>query len=354
MKRIIKKLSLVISVVVITCAIQACTDGKSEVRTIPAGGESIPVKVTQLHHSAELTMVTASGQVTTEDETLLAFKTSGVVEQVYVREGDRVRKGQLLATLNLTEIDALVAQASYAYEKEERDYQRVTSLYRDSVATLEQLQNLRTSVAVAKERLEAAKFNRTFSEIHAPAAGYVLRKFVSPGRVVNVGEPILLTNSAAGDNWLLRVGVSDREWASIRMGDTAKVQIDAFTGQKFRARVSRKAEAADPLTGAFTIELQLRNDGLRLATGMFGTSVIACQQSRSVWNVPYEAVLDANGHEGFVFVTKDNKVAVRKPVTIAAFDGTSMQISGGIENSDVLIVSGSAYLTDQSPIKIID
>jgi hypothetical protein len=87
---------------------------------------------------------------------------------------------------------------------------------------------------------------------------------------------------------------------------------------------------------------------------MFGSAVIACRESRSVWSVPYEAVLDASGNQGFVFVTNDKKIAVRRAVTIAALNGTSMQISGGLESNDVLIVSGSAYLTDQSPIRIIN
>ena len=167
---------------------------------------------------------------------VLAFKTGGVINRVLVKEGDPVRKGQLLATLDLTEINALVAQARFGYEKAQRDFQRVTNLYRDSVATLEQLQNTETALAVAKEQLEAATFNRSFSEIHSPSNGYVLRKYVNAGQVVGVGDPILLTNAAVGNNWILKIGVSDKQWASIKINDKATIAIDAFPDRSFMER----------------------------------------------------------------------------------------------------------------------
>jgi RND family efflux transporter MFP subunit len=319
---------------------------------IPKASEPIPVRVIQLQKSTSNNVITASGQLTTEDETLLSFKTSGVVDKVYVKEGDHVNKGQLLATLDLTEINALVAQAEHNVEKNQRDFKRVSNLYQDSVATLEQLQNIETALSVAKEQLHAATFNRSFSTIHAPANGFVLRKFVNAGQVVGVGDPIVLTNSASQNAWILKVGVSDKEWSSVRIGDKATVTMDAFDKKTFTASVKRKSETADPQTGAFTVELTIQNDGVKLATGMFGAATIHSGDKQSSWSVPYEAVLDANGNEAFVFITSDNTTAKKQPVVIESFNGTSMRISSGLENAGALIVSGSAYLSDNSPITI--
>lgn len=332
--------------------IEACTDGKSESHRIPAGADPIPVKVMKLEKSASQSTITASGQLTTDDETLLSFKTGGVVNAVFVKEGDPVRKGQVLATLDLTEIDAQVAQAKHGYEKAKRDFQRVTNLYRDSVATLEQLENAQTGLDVAKEQLEAATFNRSFSKIHAPSNGYVLRKFVNAGQVVSVGAPILLTNGAAQGKWILKVGVSDKQWASIAVHDKAVVKIDAFPDRSFQGTVTRKSEISDAVSGAFTIELQLKNDGVKLATGMFASAQIQSGKAVSAWDVPYEAVLDASGNDGFVFITRDNKTAVKQPVIIESFNGSTIRISKGLEDADALIYSGSAYLSDNTPITI--
>lgn len=333
--------------------LQACTDSKGKEAAIPAATEPIPVKVMSLNKSSDTRVIHTSGQVTTDDETILAFKIGGVINTVLVKEGDKVKKGQLLATLDLTEINAQVAQAQHNYEKAQRDFKRITNLYRDSVATLEQLQNTETALAIAKEQLQAATFNRSFARIHAPESGYVLRKFVNAGQVVSTGDPILVTNGAATGNWILKVNVSDKQWSAVSLHDKAEVHIDAFADKTFEAEVTRKSETSDAQTGTFTLELQLKKNGVRLATGMFGSAVVTTGNTLTSWSIPYEAVLDANDNEGFVFITSDRKTARRQPVIIESFNGTTIRISKGLENAEALIVSGSAYLTDHSPITIL-
>jgi RND family efflux transporter MFP subunit len=333
--------------------LQSCTDSKGKNNTIPKGSEPIPVKVIALEQSSSFPTIITSGQLTTDDETILSFKTSGVIHSVLVKEGDRVAKGQLIATLDLTEINAQVALSRHNYEKAQRDFQRATNLYKDSVATLEQLQNAQTGLSVAKEQLDAANFNRSFSEIHSPANGYVLRKFVNAGQVVGVGDPVLMTNGAAQSKWILKTGVSDKQWAVIKANDKAKVKIDAFTDRYFLANVLRKSEKADHQTGAFTVELELENEGVKLANGMFGSVEIKSGRPTTSWSIPYEAVLDANGNEGFVFITNDNKTAIKQLVVIESFNGKSIRVSKGLESATALIIAGSAYLSDRSPIQII-
>ena len=107
-----------------------------------------------------------------------------------------------------------------------------------------------------------------------------------------------------------------------------------------------------PATGAFTVEILVNGKNVRFASGMFGSATINVSEKSVTWNIPYEAVLDANGNDGFVFVTEDNKTALRKPVKIDSFDGASIRVNSGLDGAKALIVSGSAYLTDNSPITI--
>jgi RND family efflux transporter MFP subunit len=354
MKKNIIQLMISAGIIVsLSVFLQACTESKGSGKTIPKSTDPIPVKVVSLEMSTANAAITTSGQVTTDDETILGFKTGGVVDKVFVQAGDAVKKGQLLARLDPTEINALVSQARLGLEKAQRDFQRVQNLYRDSVATLEQLQNVETGVAIAKEQFEAAQFNRSHSEIHAQANGHVLKKFVNAGQVVGVGDPILLTNGGGKGGWILRAGISDKQWATIKAGDKGTVKIDAFPENTFRARVIRKSETSDPQTGAFTVELAIESGNEKLASGMFGAVQINSGEAQTSWSVPYEAVLDANDNEGFVFITNDQKTAVRQPVVIESFNGTHIRISKGLENATTLIVSGSAYLKDQSPIHIV-
>ncbi len=320
---------------------------------VPKASESVPVRTISLEQGKKSIPVAVSGQFTTDDETILSFKTGGIVSSVLVREGDYVKKGQLLATLDLTEIRAQVKQAELGLQKVQRDHERAKNLYKDSVATLEQLENSRTAVDIAQQQFNAAQFNLNNSEVRAPKDGYVLRKFANSGQIAGPGTPILMTNGAGSAQWILRTGVSDKDWAKIRINDPATVEIDAFPGQKFEAYISHKMESADPYSGAFIIEIKLKSVPKGLAAGLFGKATIQPRQQIDTWSVPYAALLDGHANQGFVFITNDGKTAKRIPVTIAAIQRDYVEISAGLEDATQLIVAGSAYLKDGSNIHII-
>jgi RND family efflux transporter MFP subunit len=317
--------------------------------------EAIPVKVIFLSQAEVTGSVHSSGQFTTDDETMFSFKTGGIIDRIYVKEGDKVRKGQLLATLDLTEISSQVNQTMIAFEKAARDFVRFENLRKDSVATLEQLQNSKTGLELAKQQLAAAKFNLQYSEIRATHDGVILKKLANEGQISGPGTPVLQTSSKGQTDWILRVAVSDNEWVKIKLNDKASVQIEALNLNDMQAYVSSKAEDADQMTGSFSIDLKLNNARkLNIASGMFGKAEIMLSQKNLVWQIPYDALLDGNADQGFVFVTNDNINALKVPVTIDAIDGKNILISKGLNEYKSLIVSGSAYLTNNSVIKVIN
>lgn len=314
----------------------------------------IPVTLQMLEQGSEGSAIRASGLFTTDDETILSFKTGGVINSIAVKEGDPVKIGQLLATLNLTEVDAGRQQASLAVEKARRDYQRASRLYKDSVATLEQMQNARTAFDVAQQQLKAVNFNRQFSEIRATVSGFVLQRFVNGGQVVGPGTPVLQINGAGKGVWLLKVGVSDSQWAAISKGDEARVQSDALPGKVLHARVFKKSEGIDPSSGTFLIHLRITDNNIRaIASGMFGKAeIFPSRKQVSVWSIPYDALLDGDGGSGFVFVTNDQRTAERVEVKVGEVRKDRVLITGGLEKAKYLIISGSPYLNDGSKIKV--
>jgi len=331
---------------------QGCnsSEGKNETTKLT---DAIPVKVMTLVKEDLQPVIQTSGLFTTDDETNLAFKTGGIVERIFVKEGDAIRKGQVLATINLTEIEAQVAQAQLGYEKAKRDFSRVDNLYKDSVATLEQFQNARTGMEVASRQLDAANFNRSYSEIRAVSNGFVLRKLASEGQVISSGTTVFQTNGAGQGKWILKTGVSDREWAALQINDKATVTTDALANKQFEASVTRKSEGIDAMNGAFTIELMIKSPGAGLASGLFGKATIQGSRKQPVWKIPYEALLDGNAQTGYVFITRDGKTANRVPVVVAGIEKNDVIIQAGLEDARTLIISGSAYLKDGSTINVI-
>src|SRR5690554_8160315 len=158
--------------------------------------EEIPVYITSITKSKADVVVEATGMFTTDDETLLSFKNGGIIERIYVKEGDFVKKGQMLASLNRTEINAKAEQLKAALAKAERDYQRAEQLYKDSVATLEQFQNAKTGLDVIEQDWNTLQFNLRYSQIYANTDGYILLKLSQEGQIVGPGMPIFQMNGA--------------------------------------------------------------------------------------------------------------------------------------------------------------
>lgn len=344
------KLIQILSIAALPVIMASCGAKQETAKTTDT--DIIPVKTMALTTSGEGGIINTSGQFTTDDEAFLSFKTGGIINKILVKEGDAVQAGQLLATLNMAEINALADQAHIGYEKAIRDMKRVTNLYRDSVATLEQMQNAQTAVDLARQQLTAAEFNKTHSEIRATKSGYILRKMANEGQLAGPGTPVLQVNGAKTGTWYLRAGISDREWAAINITDKATITTDAGV---FEGVVARRSEGADPATGSFSIDIKLNGKPANIAAGMFGKAAISTSVAKSTahsWAIPYDALLDGDGTSGYVFVTTDNKTAHKVKVTVSSIEKDKVIISDGLQDAGALIISGSAYLTDNSTIKV--
>ena len=279
----------------IVMVIEACS-GRANEKKSTLDATVIPVKLLPVNQHTSAGSIHASGLVGTENEARLSFKIAGIIDNILVKEGQEVKKGQLLATLKSTEIAAQVQQVQLAVEKADRDYQRLYNLYKDSVATLEQLQNAKTGAEIARQNLQQVTFNQQYAKIYAPSDGFIVRKIGNIGEMAAVGTAVLFMNAVSGSSkWILKAGVADKEWSVIETGNKATVTFDAFPGKTFSAIVSKKALAADPVSGSFELQLQVDFGKAQPAAGMFGAAIITPTQQMTGYSIPYEALLEHNG-----------------------------------------------------------
>jgi len=316
-------------------------------------GNIIPVKVATVQSENVSGNISATGLISTENEAKLSFKIGGVIDKIFVNEGQFIKKGQLLATLKITEINSQLAQANLAMEKAQRDYARANNLYKDSVATLEQLQNAKTGLDVAKKSVDVVVFNRQFASITATADGFVTKKIANEGEVVSSGAPVLAINEIRNaSDWELKVGLTDKEWAIISPGQKAIVELDAFPGKQFSAYVFRKSQAADQMSGSFQVELKINTGKEKPAIGMFGKATIMSNETRHLYSVPYEAIVQADGNKAYVFVPQPDSSIKKVEVSIQSFNEKNVIIKSGIEAGQQVVVSNSAFLNEQSKVSI--
>lgn len=338
-----------ISVFTIITFLSACTSADATTETNDSA--ATPVTVMQVRPSHTAVTVSVPGLFTTDDETALSFLSGGIVRSVLVKEGEAVKAGQLLATLEPTHIDAQVQQAQLGFQKAERDLQRAEALYADSVISLETVQNARTGLGVAKEQLTAAQYGRKHAEIRATGNGYVLRKYANDGQLVGAGTPVLMVNGAGKGQWLLKAGLSDKDWAQVSVGDSATVRADAFPGKAMHAVVSSKSAGADPRSGAFQVELRIVGVPAELASGLYGKAQIRTRGHADAIAIPYEALLDGDEDKGYVFLAGADGKAHKQAVTVRGITNTHVLVSG-LDTTRPLIVKGGPYLTEGSEVRI--
>ncbi|HTR31147.1 MAG TPA: efflux RND transporter periplasmic adaptor subunit [Puia sp.] len=341
-------------VAILAFAFTSCGDNQAAVISkTPPLDDAIPVSLQPATISRESRPLQYSGLMASNDEARLSFKIGGIASHIYVKEGDHVRSGRLLATLDLTEIDAQVQQATLNVEKAERDEARLRNLYRDTVASLEQLQNGHTQATVAAEALRIARFNRQYAQIRATTDGTILQKIANEGEYLAAGTPVLVFNGTGNRDWVLRFGVSDKDWAVLHRGDKASVSIDAYPDQRFTGAITKLAESADPANGTYAVEVTIAPGGHKFAPGLFCSLQLQPRASRPYTLIPASALAEGEGSSGFVYtLNSDNRTVTRHPVRIAYFQDDRIAISDGLDSVRQVIAGGVGYLTAHSTVKV--
>lgn len=332
----------------IAIAITACTGASGKENAVKE--TEVPVRLSEVQETDYAEPVEATGTLTTRDELQLSFKVGGVVARVSAQEGAAVSKGATLATLDLREINAQLAKAKTALIKAERDLARVKNLHRDSVATLEQLQDATSALDIARSDYNGVAFNQSYATIVAPSNGVVLKKLAEPGELVSVGEAVVVLGSLSSGS-VVRAGIADRDAVRLRMGDRATISFSAYPGRKFTGAVSEIPAAANPMTGTYAVEVKV-NDPPPMASGLVGKVTIHPSLLGRVRLIPMEAITEADGDRAYVYVL-DGTTARRVEVAVSSIDGGRVAINAGLDGVTHVVSAGAAYLNDGVKVKVI-
>lgn len=334
-------------------ALAACQAPPLETESQGLGGHEIAVELESVIEKVIEQPIKGSGLIFSDTEARLSFKIGGIIQQIYVEEGQSVRKGQLLAKLDLTEINAQVVQAQNGMEKADRDLQRIQNLYEEDAATLENVQDLTTALNVAKENHRIATFNQRYAEIRATTSGKIVKKLMNEGELAAPGQAAFYMIDDRQDQWKLEIGLADKDWVRINEGDEARIQLDAYPGHMFSGKVIRMAEGADPSNGTYKVEIKVNPTGKRFATGLYAEASIKTNQRQTYPIIPIEALVEGHGKKGFVFIPDGASGVKRIPVEIAHILNQEIALLKGPQGGEKVITKGAAYLTDYSTIKII-
>lgn len=317
--------------------------------------EPLPVEVTLAHWQDYSKPVRISGTLENKSEQNLAFKVSGLVKQIKASEGQWVKSGQVLAELDLEEINAQVAKAQSVLDNAERNLGRFQSLQGQNALSIDQLQTAETQVDVARSDLTVAKFNLRHAVIRAPADGRVLKRYIENNEMVAPGTPAFVFAPNKG-GWVMRAGVTDRDIVRLSLGDSAEVTLDAYPGVIFNAQINELAARAD-ISQTFGVELRLEEEANSpLLAGFVAFAQIVPIHTRQVVLIPAMAMVRASRtanvrkagihSEVEVFVVNENNQAELRRLPLLAIERGNLVVIAGLEEGERVVTAGASFLSE--------
>lgn len=326
-----------------------CQSADAATRRPEVADESVvPVRLAEVERGPVARPIRGTGVLRLKSEVDLSFKVGGIVANVFVEEGAKVRRGQVLARLDPTEVAAALRQSKETTAKAERDLERTRKLAATGAIAPIELQNAETALALAQSGTDAAAFNASRSAIVAPDDGRIDKRFVEAGEVVAPGRPIFhLSGQSKGA--VVRIGVSDRDVLRIKEGDEARVVLDAQPDRALEGKVSQVATVATPGAGTFDVEVRIR--GLEsVLSGLTAKVEIAHSEEVSAV-VPAGAVVFGSRDDAAVFTTIDGARAKRIPVKVAFVEGARVALASPLDG--MVVEAGASRLDDGARVRVV-
>ncbi len=265
------------------------------------------------------------------------------INRIFVRVGDRVRRGQLVAEMDPTQYNMAKVQMDIA----RADFERVKKVYEAGGVSEQMLRQSEAAYLVAKETADNLARN---VNLYSPIDGVVTQKGEEEGNLFTQ-TPILEIMQI--DRLKVQSSISEQYYTAVEVGTSVSVAVDILPGETFEGRVSLIYPAIDPTTRTFTVEVAIPNVGGKLRPGMFARSSINMGDTEAVM-VPDVAVQKQVGSsERYVYVVEEG-VARRRSVVPGRMTGTMIDVSNGVAAGEQVATTSFVRLTDGTKVTIMD
>lgn len=340
----------IISILVGLVFLTGCSVSEPEAK--PDSTEPIPAAVTTVQPAGENETIVAAGTVRLRRETSLGFTTGGQVASVRFEEGDRVKRGAVLAALDNSTVAADLSTARAERDRAEAEYGRIQKLFKDGWVTKARLEQSEAATRAARARIQSTEFASRTAYIRAPGNGIILTRNIDAGQIVAAGTTALVLGEI-DKGFVLRVPMADSDAARIRVGMPAKVMVSAISDTPIEAVVSERDGRADERTGTFEVSFLLPGSD-RLRSGQLGkVEVEVSRESSATFVVPANAIFGVRTGEGLVFVVDAKNRVKQRNVDIGKLTDKNLEILAGLKEGEVIVTRGVEKLRDGNLIKPI-
>jgi membrane fusion protein (multidrug efflux system) len=339
----------------------------------PARGSSNPsiiiseekkVEVTEVVPSKVSYTVSAVGTLKTIEDVILSAKRSGIIKEILVKEGDRIKKGQVLvqlddvdARLQVERAEAMVVQAEASLETDRTTLVRYQKLWETKVIPQQTYDDLTFKVkldesrlALARTELDMAKQYLLDHQIVSPIEGVVDLKIAALGEHVNVAPKDLILKVVQMNPLELEFYVPENLFGGIYIGSKIQFTLKAFAEEKFFAVLRYISPTVDPATRNVKMKALVQNPNYRLKPGFFAEVTLQTGGNPAALIIPESALFSQEG-KFYTYAVQDG-IAIRKEVeTGVRFEG-KVEILKGIQIGERVVTAGHEQLSDGMRVRV--
>lgn len=310
----------------------------------------IPVETTDVIQGSVTATYTGSTSLEAEEEALVVAKVGGVVEKIFVEEGDSIKTGQILAKLDDEQYKLELIQAESILERLSNEYERNLSLFKNKIVSKESYEKIKYDYDTQKAACDLAKLRLNYTEIKAPISGIISKRLIKVGNMVKLEQSTFQITDF--DPLLAVLHVPEREMSKLQTGFPANLTADAIPDSAFKCKILRISPIVDSGTGTFKVTVGIRDNTRRLKPGMFTRVKIVYDTHENTLLVPKDAVLTEDS-EAWAFVVSDGAVT-KTEVKVGYSNSTHVEILSGLSLGDTIVTTGLGGLKDGSKVKIVE
>ena len=328
----------------------ACKAKQAEAVRPPEIRQVFARKVTYV--SANDTIL-VSGILEADKTVPLSFLVPGKVDHVYVDEGDHVKKGQILAKIEINDYRSHLEIAEAQLFEAQDTYNRMRPLYKDGAIAEKAFIKIKAGLDQAKASRDIVRKKVKDTKLRSPIRGIVGAKNVELGQTIAAGVPVFTIVKT--DRIFARVSVPESEIGKVALGQKAVVTIKALEDSTVEGKVTLIGAMAEPRTRTYTVKIELPNPGYVLRTGMIAEARIVTDKIIEMVTVPGKAIVRDADNLTYVFlVDKEKGRALRQRVFPGSVHRNEIEIKEGLKAEDVVIIAGQHKIADGTPITAVD
>ena len=284
-----------------------------------------------------------------EDEATVVARTGGVIEQIMVEEGQKVRAGQSLARLDTERLRVEVSRAKSSLENLESVHKRNESVFQRNLVSREAYDRSKADVEAARAAYDIAVIALRDADIRAPFDGVVTARYIKLGNMVQPNAQAFRITKM--DRLQAALYVPERDIHKLHPGHEVKLTVDAWPDKEFTGEVARVNPVVDASTGTVKVTVQMTANQPQLQPGMFARAEILYDRKENALLIPKDAVMTEDAQQA-VFVVVANK-AHRRTIKTGYGDSNHYEVLEGLKSGEMVVTTGQTNLKDDAKVQIV-